>query len=139
MVNVAQKEVGFVKASVYGRRGTGKPVLEAMLVIYLSKTYHNSAPVAWLSSEKGVDFVIDFFKLEGVPLLVSRSRSFVDLKSAHADALKEGCCGLGIDSTTHFWQELLSTGMKGKGPRALHPSDARRSGRPTSPINSVSP
>ena len=42
-----------------------------MLLLYLSKTYHNSAPVAWIASEKGVDFVIDFFKLEGVSLLVS--------------------------------------------------------------------
>jgi len=117
MFTVAQKEVGFVKASLYGPPGTGKTVLEAMLLIYLSKTYHNSAPVAWLSSEKGVDFVIDFFKAEGVPLLVSRSRSFVDLKRAHGEAIKEGCCGLGIDSTTHFWAELYTSGMKGPGPR----------------------
>jgi hypothetical protein len=117
MFTVAQKEVGFVKASLYGPPGTGKTTLLAMLLLYLSKTYHQSAPVAWLASEKGVDFVIDFFKAEGVPLLVSRSRSFVDLKNAHAEALKQGCCGLGIDSTTHFWAELLSTGMKGRGPR----------------------
>ena len=117
MFTGAQREVGFVKASLYGPPGTGKTTLLAMLLLYLSKTYHNSATVAWIASEKGVDFVIDFFKLKGVPLLVSRSRSFVDLKNAHAEALKEGCCGLGIDSTTHFWAELLSTGMKGKGPR----------------------
>jgi hypothetical protein len=49
---------------------------------------------------------------------VSRSRSFVDLKNPHEEALKAGCCGLGIDSTTHFWQDLSTKGMKnGKGPR----------------------
>jgi hypothetical protein len=37
-----------------------------MLLIYLSKTYHQGAPVAWLASEKGVDFLIDLFKAEGV-------------------------------------------------------------------------
>src|SRR6266704_5628558 len=110
MFTVAQREVGFVKASLYGPSGTGKTTLLAMLLLYLSKTYHNSATVAWIASEKGVDFVIDFFKLEGVPLLVSRSRSFVDLKNAHAEALKEGCCGLGIDSTTHFCQRRRQTG-----------------------------
>ena len=107
-----------MKGSIYGAPGSGKTTLLAMLLIYLSKTYHNNAPVAWLASEKGVDFVIDIFAAERVPLLVDRSRSYVDLKNSHERALKEGCCGLGIDSTTHFWVELLTSGMKnGKGPR----------------------
>ena len=71
----ATKEVGFVKGSMFGPKGTGKTTLLAMLLIHLSKTYHNSAPVAWLASEKGVDFVLDIFKAEGVPLLLNRSRS----------------------------------------------------------------
>jgi Cdc6-like AAA superfamily ATPase len=50
MFTVAQKEVGFVKASLYGPPGTGKTTLLAMLLLYLSKTYHNSAPVAWIAS-----------------------------------------------------------------------------------------
>lgn len=114
----AQKEVGYVKGAIYGPPGSGKTVLTALLLIYLSKTYHKSAPVAWLASEKGVDFVIDIFAAEGVPLLVQRSRSFLDLKNSHEEALKDGCCGLGVDSTTHFWRELLSSGMK-RGGRQL--------------------
>ena len=61
-----------------------------MLLLYLSKTYHNSAPVAWIASEKGVDFVIDFFKLQGVPLLVSRSRSFVPRRGLERRLLRAG-------------------------------------------------
>lgn len=113
----AMKEVGFVKGSLYGPPGTGKTTEMAMLLIYLSKTYHNCAPVAWLASEKGVDFVIDMFKTEGVPLLLSRSRSFVDLRTATREALKERACAVGVDSITHFWQELFTAGMKGSGPR----------------------
>jgi hypothetical protein len=113
----ASKEIGFVKGSFYGPPGTGKTTILAMILMYLSKTYHNSAPVAWLASEKGVDFVIDMFKAEGVPLLVSRSRSFVDLRSATRDAIEQGCCAVGVDSITHFWQELFTEGMKAKGPR----------------------
>jgi len=113
----ASKEIGFVKGSLYGPPGTGKTTVMAMLLIYLSKTYHSSAPVAWLASEKGVDFVLDFFKAEGVPLMVSRSRSFVDLRSATRDAREAGCCAIGVDSITHFWQELFTEGMKAKGPR----------------------
>lgn len=114
---LATKEIGFVKGSLYGPPGTGKTTVMAMLLIYLSKVYHNSAPVAWLASEKGVDFVLDFFKAEGVPLLVSRSRSFVDLRSATRDAREAGCCAVGVDSITHFWQELFSAGMEESGPR----------------------
>lgn len=114
---VASKEIGFVKGSFYGPPGTGKTTILAMILMYLSKIYHNSAPVAWLASEKGVDFVLDMFKAEGVPLMVSRSRSFVDLRSATRDAIEAGCCAVGVDSITHFWQELFTSGMQAKGPR----------------------
>lgn len=113
----ATKEIGFAKGSMFGPKGTGKTTLLAMLLIYLSKTFHNSAPVAWLASEKGVDFVLDIFKAEGVPLLLNRSRSFLDLRSASKDALKEGCCAVGVDSVSHFWQDLFTEGMKASGPR----------------------
>ena len=114
---LATKEIGYVKGSLYGPPGTGKTTVMAMLLLYLSKTYHNSAPVAWLASEKGVDFVLDFFKAENVPLLVSRSRSFVDLRAAARDAKDAGCCAVGVDSITHFWQELFGEGMRQRGPR----------------------
>lgn len=113
----AMKEIGFAKASVFGPKGTGKTTLLAMLLIHLSKKYHNSAPVAWLASEKGVDFVLDIFKAEGVPLLINRSRSFLDLRAISRDAIKEGCCAVGVDSVSHFWQDLYESGMKRPGAR----------------------
>lgn len=113
----AVKEVGYVKTSLFGPKGTGKTTLMAMLLIYLSKKYHHSAPVAWLASEKGVDFVTDIFKTEGVPLLLNRSRSFLDLRAAARDAIKEGACAVGVDSVSHFWQDLFTEGMKARGPR----------------------
>jgi hypothetical protein len=113
----AVKEVGFVKGSMFGPKGTGKTTLMAMILIHLSKTYHNSAPVAWLASEKGVDFVLDIFKAEGVPLLLNRSRTFLDLRSASRDALNAGACAVGVDSVSHFWQDLFTEGMKARGPR----------------------
>jgi hypothetical protein len=113
----AVKEVGFVKGSMFGPKGTGKTTLMAMILIHFSKTYHNSAPVAWLASEKGVDFVLDIFKAEGVPLLLNRSRTFLDLRSASRDALNAGACAVGVDSVSHFWQDLFTEGMKARGPR----------------------
>lgn len=117
MFKPAMKEVGFVKGSMFGPKGTGKTTLMAMLLIYLSKKYHNSAPVAWLASEKGVDFVLDIFNAEGVPLLLNRSRTFLDLRAAARDAVKEGACAVGVDSVSHFWQDLFTEGMKARGPR----------------------
>ncbi len=114
---LATKEIGYVKASMFGPKGTGKTTLMAMLLIYLSKKYHNSAPVAWLASEKGVDFVQDIFTAEGVPLMLSRSRSFLDLRAAARDAKAEGCCAVGVDSVSHFWQDLFTEGMRQRGPR----------------------
>ena len=117
MFKPAQKEVGFVKASIFGPKGTGKTTLMALILIYLSKTYHNSAPVAWLASEKGVDFVEDIFKAEGVPLLLLRSRSFLDLRSAAQGAIQDGACGVGVDSVSHYWFDLFTNAMKAHGPR----------------------
>ena len=114
---LAVKEIGFVKGSMFGPKGTGKTTLMAMLLIHLSKTYHKSAPVAWLASEKGVDFVIDIFKAEGVPLLLNRNRSFLALRSAAKEAIDQGCCAVGVDSVSHFWQDLFTEGMKARGPR----------------------
>ena len=113
----AVKEVGFVKGSMFGPKGTGKTTLMAMLLIHLSKKYHNSAPVAWLASEKGVDFVTDIFKLEGVPLLLNRSRSFLDLRNAATEARREGACAVGVDSVSHYWADLFTEGMRARGPR----------------------
>src|SRR5581483_1384723 len=38
-------------------------------------------------------------------------------RSASRDAIREGCCAVGVDSVSHFWQELFTEGMKARGPR----------------------
>jgi hypothetical protein len=112
----AVKQVAFAKVGAFGPMGSGKTTLASMVALYLSKTFHGGAPVAFIDTEKGSDFMIDFFKAEGVELLVNKTRAFVDLRNAHAEALKLGCCALITDSATHFWQELLRT-VKGNRPK----------------------
>src|SRR6185437_10448027 len=112
----AVKQVASAKVGAFGPMGSGKTTLMGMLALYLSKTYHKSAPVAFTDSEKGSDFLIPFFELEGVPLLVDKTRAFVDLRNAHAEAMKAGACAVVTDSLTHFWVELLRV-VKGDSAR----------------------
>ena len=112
----AVKQVAWAKTGCFGPMGSGKTTLLAMIALYLSKTYHQSAPVAFLDTEKGSDFVLPYFEMEGVPLLVDKTRAFTDLRNAHRAAIDQGACVLITDSLTHFWQELLKV-MKGESRR----------------------
>lgn len=112
----ASKQVAYAKVGAFGPMGSGKTTLMAMLGLYLSKTYHNSAPVAFTDTEKGSDFVQPYFAEEGVPLLVDKTRAYADLRQSHAEAMKAGACCLVTDSLTHFWTELLRT-VKGDSKR----------------------
>ena len=112
----ATKQVAYAKIGGFGPMGSGKTTLMALLSIYLSKTYHGGAPVAFLDTEKGSDFVKPYFDQEGVEFLVDKTRAFVDLRDAHAQALKLGACVLVADSLTHYWQELLRS-VKGERKR----------------------
>jgi hypothetical protein len=112
----ATKQVAYAKIGGFGPMGSGKTTLMAMLAIYLSKTYHGGAPVAFLDTEKGSDFVKPYFDTEGVEFLVDKTRAFIDLRDAHAQALKLGACVLVADSLTHYWQELLRS-VKGERKR----------------------
>ena len=103
----AVRQVAAAKIGAFGPMGSGKTTLMAMLAIYLSKTYHNSAPVAFQDTEKGADFVQPYFEMEAVPLLVDKTRAFIDLRDAARNAKDAGACCIIDDSLTHFWQELL--------------------------------
>lgn len=80
----ATKQVAYAKIGGFGPTGSGKTTLMAMLALYLSKTYHGGAPVAFLDTEKGYDFVKPYFDQEGVEFLVDKTRAFIDLRDAHA-------------------------------------------------------
>lgn len=112
----AVKQVAAAKIGGFGDTGSGKTTLMAMIAIYLSKTYHNSAPVAFQDTEKGADFVQPYFDLEGVPLLTEKTRAFTDLRDAGRRAIDAGACALIDDSLTHFWMELVKI-VKGDAKR----------------------
>lgn len=94
------------KVGIFGPQGSGKTLTSALIALGLSKTYHNNAPVAFMDTENGSDYLVPIFEAEGVPLLNFKSRAFKDMCQGLKDAQASGCCAYLVDSYTHPWREL---------------------------------
>lgn len=106
LLREAVVEQAAAKVGIFGPQGSGKTTTAALIAIGLSKTYHNSAPVAFQDTENGSDYLVPIFEAEGVPLLVIKSRAFKDMGAVLQEARERGCCVDLIDSYTHPWWEL---------------------------------
>lgn len=109
LLQKARVEQSAAKVGIFGRQGSGKTTTSALIAIGLSKTYHKGAPVAFLDTENGSDYLVPIFEAEGVELLVVKSRAFTDMKNAMREAEKAGCCVYLVDSYSHPWIELTDT------------------------------
>src|SRR5229473_6672290 len=86
------------KIAAFGEQGSGKTTTLALIAIGLSKTYHNSAPVACMDTENGADFLKPIFAAEGVKFLAIKSGAFKDMVPALREAQESGCCAFIMDS-----------------------------------------
>lgn len=102
----AKIEQAAAKIGIFGPQGSGKTTTAALIALGLSKTYHNSAPVAFMDTENGSDYLVPIFEAEGVPLKNFKSRAFTDMRQGIKDAKEMGCCLYLVDSYTHPWREL---------------------------------
>lgn len=109
LLQKAKVEQAAAKVGIFGRQGSGKTTTSALVAIGLSKTYHKGAPVAFLDTENGSDYLVPIFETEGVELLVVKSRAFQDMRAALTEAEKADCCAYLVDSYSHPWQELTNT------------------------------
>lgn len=113
----ATMQTAYLKMSLYGGAGSGKTYTSSQVAIGLSrhieKASKRRAPVMFLDTETGSDWVLPIFAASGVELLAAKTRAFVDLKAAVPEAEKAGAILL-IDSATHFWKELCSTALERK-------------------------
>ena len=116
LLKKATIEQAAAKVGIFGRQGSGKTTTSALIALGLSKTYHKNAPVAFLDTENGSDYLVPIFEAEGVELLVVKSRAFADMKNALREAQGSGCCAYLVDSYTHPWRELTDT-FKAKSKR----------------------
>lgn len=97
----------FLKAGFQGSAGTGKSTTAGLLLLGLSVSRHNKAPVLVFDTEPGWQFLRPLYQAEGVDLIIESGRHFKGMHDAITDAVKRGCCGFAVDSITHTWSELL--------------------------------
>lgn len=102
-------EQAAAKVGIFGPQGSGKTTTTALMLLGLSLTYHNGAPVVFLDTENGSDYLKQIFDAEGVSLLVAKSRAFQDMRQALREAEEQKACGYMVDSYTHPWMELMES------------------------------
>ena len=103
----------YAKVGLFGGGGSGKTLTAILAAIGLSKTYHGNAPIAFFDTEDQSDFVQPICELEDVRLVVTKSRSFIDMRDAHRQAQVDRCCAFICDSYSHPAKEL-ETSLKEK-------------------------
>lgn len=101
----------FLKIGFMGFAGDGKTYTASMTAIGLVELMRRRGlatgdkPAFFLDTETGSDWVKPRFDEANIPLMVAKTRSFVDLMTAVDEAEKHGSVLL-IDSISHFWRVL---------------------------------
>lgn len=118
----------YLKAGLMGFAGGGKTRTATDLAIGLTLMMQKKGlpagkkPIGFLDTETGSDFIIERVREAGLEISTSKSRAFVDLKTAVKEAEQE-CSVLIIDSVTHFWREFCESYQKKKNRSRLEFQD----------------
>jgi hypothetical protein len=115
----AEVTSAYLKMGLLGFAGSGKTktadLISIGLIQHLRKLNIDYAgkPVYFIDTETGSDWIKPDFDAMGVPLMVAKTRAFVDLLDAVKEAEKNGAI-LIADSVTHFWKELCDSYVRSK-------------------------
>lgn len=93
-------------AMIYGPGGVGKTVTAMLLAVGLSKEKYNGAGITLFDPEHVAEFVQPICDVEGVPLFVEPSRSFIDMRDALPLAIERGCCAFVVDHYDGVFREI---------------------------------
>lgn len=102
-----------------GFSGSGKTFTASRLAVGLHQhcvqrgVMDKDAPVFFLDTETGVDWIREHFDEAGIKLLVDKTRAFTRLVPAVKEVASQKAI-LVIDSITHFWRELTESYAKQK-------------------------
>jgi len=110
LLKPASNQTAYLKAGILGFQGSGKSYTASRIAVGLAKMVNKKNPrVAFFDTEKGSDFLVPYFKQEGVELDVAKSRTFVDLLAFMSEAEKNKYDVAIIDSVSHIWRELMES------------------------------
>ncbi len=118
----------YLKAGLMGFAGAGKTRtaidIAIGLALYMQQKgmEQGKRPIYFLDTETGADFITERVREAGLELFTSKTRAFVDLKSAVKEAEKDASV-LIIDSATHFWREFCESYQKKKNRTRLEFQD----------------
>jgi hypothetical protein len=101
------------------------------MAIGLSRERHGHAPIAFVDPEGVEEFIAPICEAEGVPLVVLRSRTFLDMRNALAEAVDVKCCAFVVDHYDGIFRELTEaqkhkTGFEGKRLPYQHREELQR-------------
>lgn len=115
----AKNDQAFLKAGFMGFTGSGKTYSGSLVARGLHRIIKErslpgaGAPVFFIDTETGSDWVRQDFDGDGIKLVVAKTRAFVDLVPAIQETEKSRGI-LIIDSITHFWREITESYAKQK-------------------------
>ena len=115
LLEEAKIEQSAAKVGIFGLQGSGKSTLAILLGIGLIKTFHPGMTIAYHDTENGSDFLKPLCDMEGVPLLVRKSKCFADAAATLHEAARRNCAVFIEDSITGDWDELTESFKKKKG------------------------
>lgn len=92
---------------IHGLGGAGKSITATLLAVALSKEQHDGAPITLMDTENIAEFIKPICAVEGVPLFIEPSRSFVDMRDALPRAVDRGCCAFLVDHYDGVHSELV--------------------------------
>lgn len=115
LFRLAENQTAYLKAGFLGFGGSGKTYTAGLMAkgVYerLKAAKLDPKPVFMVDTETGSDWLVPLFKEWGIPLYVSKSRSFADLLEGVKAAEANGSF-LIIDSITHFWNDVQESYKK---------------------------
>ena len=117
-----EMEQAYLKAGMLGFAGSGKTFTAMNIATGLHDYIKSTKPIAFISTEPGIDFIINDIKALGKSIVGGRSKAFIDLMSLCRKAEKTADI-LIIDSISHFYEELIKAYQQKSGRQRMRVQD----------------
>ena len=118
----AAYENAFLKMGLQGGPGSGKSFTAALIARGLHKHIKSDRPVGMIDTEGASDHLVADFKAAGVPFVVLKSRSFLDLKDGLDEAADNADVCI-VDNVTLLWFDFVTSYKDNKGIDVLSAQD----------------